>query len=251
MKAIILLAGYGSRLKRDDIPHKCMLPFGDETLLSRHLRILQELGIEQTILVVGHNREAVKEYARGLNLKMPVAFVDSPEYRTTGNTLSLVLGLRDHLSGDFLAMDGDVLYPTAALADYVRQSAPSSFAVTPVDIDDTEASKVLLRPSGIIESFITKRDLTDQEKADFSVAGEAIGFFLLTEAVTRKVVELYDRKEAKYVKTLWEIIFTDIAREADIRPWAVQETGCIEIDTQEDYEDALKLFTANPAKYQA
>ena len=142
MQAVILLAGYGSRLKRDDIPHKCLLPFGDETLLSRHLSILQSLGMEQTVLVVGHNKAAVKNYAQGLDLTMPVEFVDNDRYATTGNTLSLVMGLRDR-EGDCLVMDGDVLYPRAALEEYVRQSKPSSFAVTPVDIDDTEATKVL------------------------------------------------------------------------------------------------------------
>ena len=95
MQAVILLAGYGSRLKRDDISHKCLLPFGDETLLSRHLSILQSLGMERTVLVVGHNKEAVKNYARSLDLNMPVEFVDNDLYATTDTTLSLVIGLRD------------------------------------------------------------------------------------------------------------------------------------------------------------
>ncbi|HIE80310.1 MAG TPA: UDP-N-acetylglucosamine diphosphorylase, partial [Nitrospinaceae bacterium] len=47
MEAIILLAGYGSRLDRQDLPHKTLLPFGEETLLSRHLKCLQALGIRK------------------------------------------------------------------------------------------------------------------------------------------------------------------------------------------------------------
>ena len=46
MQAVILLAGYGSRLGRDDIFHKSLLPFGDETLLSRHLTCLDALNID-------------------------------------------------------------------------------------------------------------------------------------------------------------------------------------------------------------
>ncbi len=52
MQAVILIAGYGSRLNRDDVPHKCLLPFGNDTLLSRHLFTLQQAGIEKTVLVV-------------------------------------------------------------------------------------------------------------------------------------------------------------------------------------------------------
>ena len=241
MQAVILLAGYGSRLKRDDIPHKCLLPFGNETLLSRHLSVLQSLGMERTVLVVGHNKDAVKSHAQSLNLQMPVEFVDNDRYATTGNTLSLVMGLRNR-DGDFLVMDGDVLYPRNVLEDYVRQSRPSSFAVTPVDIDDTEATKVLLRDDQTIESFVTKRDLTPEEKSKFHMAGEAIGFFMLTSRVAHALVDLFDREESRFIQTLWEIIFNEITPHNDIHPHAIPDGGCIEIDTQEDYEAALQLY---------
>jgi len=248
MQAVILLAGYGSRLKRDDIPHKCLLPFGDETLLSRHLCILQALGMERTVLVVGHNKEAIKRYAQSLDLNMPIEFVDNDRYATTGNTLSLVMGLRNR-EGDFLVMDGDVLYPRAALEDYVRQSRPSSFAVTPVDIDDTEATKVLLRKDQTIESFVTKRDLTKEEKSKFQMAGEAIGFFMLTQAVARNLVDSYDQEESRFIQVLWEIIFNEITPHNDIHPYSIPGGGCIEIDTQEDYEEAFHLYQSQPEKY--
>ena len=248
MQAVILLAGYGSRLKRDDIPHKCLLPFGDETLLSRHLNILQSLGIEQTVLVVGYNKDAVKSYAQSLELNMPVEFVDNDRYETTGNTLSLVMGLRNR-EGEFLVMDGDVLYPRAALEEYVRQSRPSSFAVTPVDIDDTEATKVLLRDDQTIESFVTKRDLTKEEKSKFHMAGEAIGFFMLTQVVAHNLVTLYNREEARFIQALWEIIFNEITPHNEIHPYPLPSGGCIEIDTQEDYEEALLLYQTQPETY--
>jgi choline kinase len=248
MQAVILMAGYGSRLKRDDIPHKCLLPFGDETLLSRHLSILQTLGIERTVLVVGHNKEAVKHYAQSQDLSMPVEFVDNDRYETTGNTLSLVMGLRDR-EGDLLVMDGDVLYPRAALEEYVRQSRPSSFAVTPVDIDDTEATKVLLRADQTIESFVTKRDLTPEEKSKFHMAGEAIGFFMLTQTVARNLVTLYDQETTRFTQVLWEIIFNEITPHNEIHPYPIPSGGCIEIDTQGDYEKALRLYQSQPEKY--
>ena len=72
MEAIILLAGYGSRLNRQDIPHKSLLPFDGDTLLSRHLSCLEELQIERTHLVLGHNKEQVENYVQSLQLT-PVA----------------------------------------------------------------------------------------------------------------------------------------------------------------------------------
>ena len=245
MQAVILLAGYGSRLKRDDIPHKCLLPFGNETLLSRHLNILETLGMDRAVLVVGHNKEAMKRYTGGLDLNLPVEFVDNDRYETTGNTLSLVMGLRGR-EGEFLVMDGDVLYPRPVLTEYVRQSRPSSFAVTPVDIDDTEATKVLLRADQTIASFVTKRDLTQEEKSKFHMAGEAIGFFMLTPAVAGHLVDRFDREEARFIQTLWEIIFNEITPQDEIHPYPLPSGECIEIDTQDDYETALRLYHSWP-----
>lgn len=241
MQAVILIAGYGSRLKRDDIPHKCLLPFGDDTLLSRHLFTLQQAGIEKAILVAGHNRDAVKDYVGTLDLQMPVEFVDNPDYRTTGNNLSLMLGVRGR-KGDLLVMDGDVLYPRTVLEAYLKQSAPSSFAVVPVDIDDTEATKVLLRSDGHIHSFVTKRDLTDEEKQKYKVAGEAIGFFQLSEPVVQQLIQAYQNAEQELIGKLWEFLFNKITAETAIGWWPISDTRCIEIDTQEDYESALQQF---------
>ncbi|MCF8721968.1 phosphocholine cytidylyltransferase family protein [Nitrospina gracilis] len=248
MQAIILLAGYGSRLARDDIPHKSLLPFGDDTLLSRHLRILQDLGLEKTVLVVGHNRDAVKDYVGGLDLTLPIEFVDNPDYLTTGNTLSLILGLRGR-EGDLLVMDGDVLYPREVLEKYVTNCKPPSFAIVPVDIDDTEATKVLLDDTGYIHSFVTKRDLTDEEKARYKCAGEALGFFLLTPELTRRLIALCDARPDDFLSTLWEIPFSEVAPGAQIQPFFIVTDGCMEIDTQEDYDQALSQHRENPEIY--
>ena len=244
MEAVILLAGYGSRLNRQDIPHKSLLPFGDGTLLSRHLSCLDELKIDRTHLVLGHNKEKVESYVRSLDLDMPIEFIDNPVYRTTGNTLSMVMGLRQ-CPGEVLILDGDVLYPRSVLLDYARQSDASSFAMTPGDIDDEESAKVLLKPSGSIHAFITKRHLTGEEKNQFTFAGEAIGFFKLSAQYVKKFLDLYAKHEAVYEKVLWEIPFTEFAEEADLKIWDTANMDCFEIDTEEEYQHALSHFERN------
>lgn len=248
MQSIILLAGYGGRLKRDDLPHKALLPFGQDTLLSRHLDCLQKAGVECVYLVLGHNKEAVKDYVLSLRLDLPVHFIDNDVYRTTGNTLSLVLGLRQCI-GDVLILDGDVFYPPAVLLEYIDKGSASSFALVPSDIDNEECAKVLLRASGEIDAFITKRALTAQERADFQFGGEAIGFFKLSAAEAKCFVRLYESREREFEKVLWEIPFTEFAREADLLPWFIPNEDCFEIDTQEDYDAALASFEENPDTY--
>lgn len=248
MEAIILLAGYGSRLDRQDLPHKSLLPFGEETLLSRHLKCLQNLNIQNVHLILGHNGEAVKNYAQELNLPLSLHFIDNPVFLTTGNTLSMVMGLR-HCSGDTLILDGDVLYPPKALIDYVENAKLSSFALIPSDIDDAECAKVLLNPSGTIHAFITKRALTEDERSGFGFGGEAIGFFMLSKEDVPRFIKLYEKREEAFEPVLWEIPFTEFAMDTTLHPWNIKQDGCFEIDTQEDYSAALKQFESHPDQY--
>ena len=249
MEAVILLAGYGSRLSRDDLPHKSLLPFGDETLLSRHLVCLDSLGISCAYLVVGHNKEDVKQYVGDLNLELECNFIDNNVYRTTGNTLSMMMGLRC-CRGDVIILDGDILYPKSMFYDYVKKAEPTSFALIPADINNTESTKTLIRSDGKIEAFITKRDLTPEEKVDFEFGGEAVGFFKLRADDHKKFVKHYESLEPEYIEVLWEIPFSDFAKHVDLNSWLIdQGPECFEIDTQEDYEQALSSFLKHRNRY--
>ena len=249
MQAIILLAGYGSRFGRDDIPHKSLLPFGDETLLSRHLACLDSLDISCVYLVVGYNKEDVKQYVRDLNIGLKCNFIDNDVYRTTGNTLSMVMGLR-YCSEDVVILDGDVLYPKSEFYKYVKNSEPTSFASIPSDLNDTESTKVLIRSDGKVGMFVTKRDPTLEEKADFDFRGEAIGFFKLSAEDCKKFIAHYEKFESKYVEFLWEIPFSDFAKTVDLSVWLVaQGPDCFEIDTEADYEQALSSFQKDKNSY--
>lgn len=249
MQAVILLAGYGSRLNRDDLPHKSLLSFDNHTLLSRHLKCLETLEVNCVYLVLGHNKEAVKEYVISLNLKLNCNFIDNNIYRTTGNTLSMVMGLRC-CKEDVIILDGDVLYPKQSFYDYVKKSKPTSFALVPADINNTESTKVLIRSDGKIGMFVTKRDLTPEEKIGFKFGGEAIGFFKLSVEDMKKFIELYESYESKYIEVLWEIPFTEFAKHVDLNPWLIdQSPSCFEIDTQSDYERALSSFLENKNNY--
>ncbi len=248
MQAVILLAGHGSRLNRQDLPHKSLLPFGDETLLQRHLVSLKQAGIQKVHLVLGHNGDRVREHAESLGLALDLHCIDNPVYLTTGNTLSMVMGLR-FCPGDAIILDGDVLYPKNVFVEYVHQSKPTSFALIASDIDNAESAKVLLKPSGTIHAFITKRHLTETERKEYRFGGEAIGFFKLSQVDVKKFLKLYAENEAAFEKTLWEIPFTEFAKQVDLHPWNIKGTGCFEIDTQEDYDEALASFKARPGIY--
>jgi len=131
----------------------------------------------------------------------------------------------------------------------VQKAPRSSFALIPADIDNAECAKVLLNPSGTIHAFITKRELTVEEKTGFGFGGEAIGFFVLRQQDVPRFVTLYENNETDYRPVLWEIPFTEFARNTPLHPWNISQEGCFEIDTQEDYTTALTYFQSHPDLY--
>lgn len=88
MKAIILAAGKGSRLgKYTEGKPKCLLALGEESVLSREIRILQECGFkEEDIYVVGGYKYKLLE---------PIApnLIYNSEYNTKDNSYSLGIAM--------------------------------------------------------------------------------------------------------------------------------------------------------------
>jgi len=63
MKAVIIAAGFGSRLWNvsNQIP-KTLLPFGSGTILSTIIAQLHTAGATELIMVVGFNQKYIRDY---------------------------------------------------------------------------------------------------------------------------------------------------------------------------------------------
>jgi choline kinase len=108
MKAIILAAGRGERLASMgwDKP-KCLLKFGEQTLLDNMIYSLLENSIDKLVVVVGFKQDLVIEALE----KHPVSFevVVNKDFAKTNTINSLYLA-RDFLDDDFIYFNADVLF---------------------------------------------------------------------------------------------------------------------------------------------
>ena len=83
MKALMLAAGLGRRLYGDEnqeLP-KALLQFGGQTLIERHIIILQACGVDELNLIVGHRKDDLLSEVKRV---APDGFVRSfynPRYR--------------------------------------------------------------------------------------------------------------------------------------------------------------------------
>ena len=86
--AIVLAAGKSSRMGRP----KAMLPLDGDTFLTRIVRTFADAGVEDVVVVVGHDADAIVASFAAVD-GVAARFVDNPDYEQ-GQLSSLLTGLR-------------------------------------------------------------------------------------------------------------------------------------------------------------
>ena len=130
MKALILNSGRGSRMGvlTDEHP-KCMTEVSPrETILSRQLRMLSEVGIEEVIITTGYYESILIRYCNSLDLPLRYTFVKNDLYDETNYIYSIYCA-RDYLDDDILLIHGDLVFENEVI-DKVMASADSVMTIS-------------------------------------------------------------------------------------------------------------------------
>ena len=111
MKALILNSGLGSRMGVLTSEHpKCMTEISaKETILSRQLILLSELGIRDVVITTGLFDAVLVNYCQSLETPLHFTFVKNPRYAETNYIYSIYCA-RDYLDDDILLMHGDLVF---------------------------------------------------------------------------------------------------------------------------------------------
>lgn len=111
MNALILAAGFGSRLKPwTDYHPKALVPVGGMPMLERVIRRLEEQGFERIIINVHHFADQIKEYIRTNKYEAQIIVSDeSGCLLDTGGGIVKASGLIDFSSGPLLVHNVDIL----------------------------------------------------------------------------------------------------------------------------------------------
>lgn len=176
MKALILAAGMGMRLDGGaGQPPKCLLEFGEKTLLRRHLEILERVGVGEVVIGIGYESEMICEELRHYDGAMRVRTVFNPDFHQ-GNIVTL-WHLREELrKGEpLLLMDADVLYDHRIMNQLVHSPHQDCFLMDREFEPGDEPVKLCLLKQRIIE-------FSKQPEAGicWDTQGESVGFFKLS-----------------------------------------------------------------------
>ena len=180
-RALILAAGVGRRLgPRAEAGPKILIRIGGQSLLERHLRLLQFVGVTEIVLGIGFEAQRVEAelarlpYARA----MQISTIHNADYQR--GSVVTIWSLRDALAagGDVFVMDGDVLYDRRLLKRLVETPHRNCFLLDR-DVEPGEEPMKLAMKDGDPVDFRK----TLERPHDFY--GESVGFFRLDEKAAR------------------------------------------------------------------
>ena len=243
MKAIILAAGQGTRLKKytRDLP-KGMLEFHGQTLIERLVETLRECGIDRISVVRGYRGDRIT--CTG------VRYFENPIWRNTNMVESLMCA-RSEFDDDTIVAYADVCV-TPGLLRAVRD-CPDRIAVA-VDVDwraywqrrygrvDADTESLRLDHDGYVVSLGRPNPPLEQ------IDGRYVGVLKFSQAALEQVVAIYEEVKATDWDRPWQqssrpfrqAYMTDLLAELLDRGEKVTAVrvrgGWLEFDTDEDYE---------------
>ena len=247
MKAIILAAGQGTRLKKytKDLP-KGMLKFMGRTIIERQMRIFKECGIEKIIIIKGFAGDKIK-YKN-------VKYYTNHEYDST-NMVASLLTAKEEFNEDIIVSYSDILFNKELLEGVIK--SPGDYVVA---VDDNwkkywearygriefDTESLSLDENNNITSLGKENPLFDEIDARY------IGLLKFSKIGLKNILEIVEKDYHEYLFKPWKnsgesirkAYMTDLIQaviESGSKVKAKKFTnGWIEFDTNEDYELACE-----------
>ena len=116
MKAVILAAGMGKRLKDITLTTpKPLLKVADTTIIQYLINCLKEIGVKDIYVVTGFKSKMIKKKIGNL-----VNYIHNKKYKTTNSIYSLYLAKKYLQNSDFILANGDIFLSKACLSKVIK-----------------------------------------------------------------------------------------------------------------------------------
>lgn len=248
MKAIIIAAGIGSRMKTltSDRP-KCMLEFDGKTLLQYQMDTLRRCGIDRIAVIKGYRKEKIDYH--------DLIYYVNDNYKNN-NILHSLFYAKEEMSDEFIAIYSDIIYDKQVVGQLLNSKEDISIVVDVdwrayykdrADHSIDEAENVIFDSNNMLLK-IGKR-LSDKNE----VHGEFIGMMRCTTKGAKifrehfhNLKNLYPGRPFQKASVFEQAYLTDMLQDLVDSSISVNcvviKGGWKEIDTIQDYERLIKRF---------
>ncbi|HIM73570.1 MAG TPA: phosphocholine cytidylyltransferase family protein [Candidatus Marinimicrobia bacterium] len=240
MKAVILAAGVGSRIKplTDNCP-KSLLKINGKTILEMMISHIQRCGISEVVFVLGYLQDQIKNYVKTQFPDLVVHFITNEKYEVTNTGYSLMLTKNFVLGSTFIKFDADVVFDINILKSLIASEYDNCLCIDKNINLDAEEIKVIIRDKNrVVKASKTVKPL--------DAIGESIGIEKISSEAAQALFSELElmMKDEQYYQEYYEAVYERLI-EKDVPFHALDISGLkwTEIDTQEDFMMAENIFS--------
>ena len=250
MKAIILAAGQGTRLKpiTNTIP-KCLTPLFGKTIIERQLEVFKKLNICDISIVVGYKKNKI--------LYNNIHYYENKLYSST-NMVETLFCAREKLTNDVIVSYGDIVFEEKILKKLIDSTDDIS-----VVIDNNWKNywqKRFKNPLEDVESLTLDKnnfilDMGQKVSSLNVIQGQYIGLMKFQNSGSEFLKSFYDicknfaENGKNYLKTnlpFEKSYMTDLLQGMINEGYKIRaipiSSGWLELDTYDDYLKYKKMF---------
>lgn len=232
MKAIILAAGRSTRLYPLTLSKpKCLLKIGKKTILEQTIDKLNQCNVTDITIITGYLKETIEQ-----EIKNKANYIYFPEYSNTNNLLGLYF-VKDLLNEDCIILFADVLIQKETLQKCINDK--NDFTLI---IDTNYVLEGTMRIQKNKNSIIGIGNQISPKEGH----GNFIGIAKFSSKGIEKLKIEMEKMSSKeeYRMAYYTLALDSLAKKGEqINFIQAEKNSWIEIDTQEDLEKALKIYS--------
>lgn len=236
MKALILNSGLGHRMGVLTSEHpKCMTDIpGNETILSRQLRLVANTDIKDVVITTGYFDQVLVDYCESLNLPLNIKFVKNPLFDKTNYIYSIYCAKEDLKDEDIILMHGDLVFEESVLKDIIA-----------CENSCMKVSSTLPLPEKDFKSVVRNGRVYKVGVQFFDEAMESQALYKLNkEEWSKWLNKICEYCESDNTNCYAEVAFNEISEDCAIYAYDVKDRLCSEIDNPEDLENVSKRLAS-------
>lgn len=179
MKALILAAGYGTRLHPlTQYRPKAMLPLLGKPMLHHVIDSVLDAGVKDIVLVVGHYREQIEAYfGNGEQIGVNISYAEQEEPKGEFDAVLAAEGLLNS-EDRFLMTDCDIITTTTRFKETLKAAKTSDMALSLVEVPNPWQFGVVKLDGSKITTIVEKPK-KGTEPSNLAVAG----VYIFTSAI--------------------------------------------------------------------
>jgi 2-aminoethylphosphonate-pyruvate transaminase len=237
MKAVILAAGMGTRLRpmTESLP-KGLIEIDGKSLLQRSLENISKFDIKEVIIVTGFYSEHLKK-SIGKSFKgIPITYVENNQFSNTGSMFSMSKA-KELITDDILLLESDLLYEEKAI-QCLLESKHSNAILTSSLLHSGDDVYVCTNDEDVLTNL--GKNIPEEEK--IKSKGALVGISKYSKDFLNILFSHAeeDYKNQKVNDHYEERIFSTVQQGYPAHAEHCEELNWIEIDNEQDLERANK-----------